>query len=67
VEGVETAGQLVVVKTGYGHASTVSQALDDAAWTESVGSIAGENTIFLAARSLRDAKKIEERIRGLLA
>jgi transcriptional regulator of arginine metabolism len=67
VEGVETAGQLVVVKTGYGHASTVSQALDDAAWTECVGSIAGENTIFVAARSPREAKKIEERIRSLLA
>jgi transcriptional regulator of arginine metabolism len=66
VEGVETAGNLVVVKTGHGHASTVSQALDDAGWPESVGSIAGENTIFVAARTVGDAKKIERKVRDLL-
>src|SRR4051812_48811989 len=56
-EGVETAGNMVVVKTGRGHASTVSQAIDDAGWSESVGTIAGENTIFVATRSPRDAEK----------
>ena len=66
-EGVETAGNVVVVKTGRGHASTVSQAIDDAGWPESVGTLAGENTIFIATRSTRDAEKVARWLRELLA
>jgi transcriptional regulator of arginine metabolism len=63
---VAVAKNIVVVKTGPGHASTVSQALDEAGWPEAIGTIAGENTIFIAARSEREAKKLERRIRELL-
>jgi transcriptional regulator of arginine metabolism len=63
---VAVAKNIVVVKTGPGHASTVSQALDEAAWPEAIGSIAGENTVFIAVRSEREGKKLEHRIRELL-
>ena len=63
---VDVAQNILVVKTGPGHASTVSQALDEAGWPEWVGSIAGENTIFALARSAKDAKKLEGRLRKLL-
>lgn len=63
---IDVAQNIVVLKTGPGHASTVSQALDDAGWPESIGSIAGENTVFVAARSPRDGKKIERRLREWL-
>jgi transcriptional regulator of arginine metabolism len=63
---IEVAQNIVVVKTGPGHASTVSQALDDAGWPEAIGTIAGENTIFIAARSEKDGRKLESRIRELL-
>jgi transcriptional regulator of arginine metabolism len=63
---VAVAKNIVVVKTGSGHASTVSQALDDASWPEAIGTIAGDNTVFIAVRSDRDAKKLEQRIRELL-
>jgi len=63
---IDVAQNIVVVKTGPGHASTVSQALDEAGWPEWVGSIAGENTVFVVARSSRDAKKLEQRLRRLL-
>ena len=66
VEGIDVALNIVVVRTGPGHASTVSQALDDAGWPESIGSIAGENTIFVAVRSPRDGKKLERRLREFL-
>src|SRR5437016_8070888 len=59
----DVAQNIVVVKTGSGHASTVSQALDEAGWPEWVGSIAGDNTIFAVTRSSKDAKKLEERLR----
>jgi transcriptional regulator of arginine metabolism len=64
--GIDVAQNIVVVKTGPGHASTVSQSLDEAGWPEWVGSIAGENTVFAVARSSKDAKKLEERLRKLL-
>ncbi len=63
---IDVAQNIVVVKTGPGHASTVSQALDEAGWPEWVGSIAGENTVFVVTRSAKDAKKLEGRLRKLL-
>ena len=63
---IDVAQNIVVVKTGPGHASTVSQALDEARWPEWVGSIAGENTVFAVARSAKDARKLEGRLRKLL-
>src|SRR5215471_5022166 len=63
---VAVAQNIVVVKTGPGHASTVSQALDETGWPEAIGTIAGENTVFIAVRSERDGKKLERRIRELL-
>ena len=66
VEGIDLTNNIVVVKTGSGHASTVSQAMDDAGWPESVGSIAGDDTIFVAVRSPREGKKLERRLRELL-
>jgi transcriptional regulator of arginine metabolism len=66
VTSIDIAENLVVIKTGSGNASTVSQALDDIGFAESIGSIAGDNTIFIAVRSSKDAKKLEKRLRGLL-
>lgn len=63
---VAVAQNIVVVKTGPGHASTVSQALDETGWPEAIGTIAGENTVFIAVRSEKDGRKLEHRIRELL-
>ena len=63
---VAVAQNIVVVKTGAGHASTVSQALDETGWPEAIGTIAGENTVFIAVRSEKDGRKLERRIRELL-
>jgi len=63
---VAVAQNIVVVKTGPGHASTVSQAIDETAWPEAIGTIAGENTVFIAVRSEKEGRKLERRIRELL-
>lgn len=63
---IDLAQNLVVLKTGPGNASTVSQAIDDEGWPEAIGSLAGENTVFIAARTPRDARKLEKRLRGIL-
>lgn len=63
---VTVALNIVVVKTGPGNASTVSQAIDDAGWPEAVGTIAGENTVFIATGSEKEGRRLERRIRELL-
>lgn len=63
---VALAQNLVVLKTGPGHASTVSRAVDDAGWEEIVGSLAGDDTVFLAARSANESRRVADRIRDFL-
>lgn len=51
----DIAGTIVVVKTEPGHAQALAAALDRAGLKRVVGSIAGDDTIFLATRSAKDA------------
>ena len=50
VSSVEPAGQLIVLKTPPGHANAVALALDEANLADVAGCIAGDDTIFVAAR-----------------
>jgi len=47
---LEPAGNLLVIKTRPGFASPLAEAIDLAAPAEVAGTIAGENTVFVAAR-----------------
>jgi transcriptional regulator of arginine metabolism len=47
---VEAAGQLVVVTTPSGYANALAQAMDEASHPSVAGTLAGDNTIFVAAR-----------------
>jgi transcriptional regulator of arginine metabolism len=58
----ETASNILVVKTVIGMAMGVAAALDSLKIEGIIGSIAGDDTIFLATSSLEDAKKLENRI-----
>lgn len=66
VLSAEPAGQIIVVKTMSGAAGTAAEALDSIALPEVIGSIAGDNTIFLAARDHKAAEIAVERIHGLI-
>ena len=59
---VEQAQNLLVVRTIPGHAQSVCEAIDRIDWPETVGTIAGENTIFIAARTTGEAGALSERI-----
>ena len=61
---VETggAGHTLVLKTITGHAQGVCEAIDRAGWTEVVGTIAGENTIFILCQSVEKRELLRERI-----
>ena len=58
----EQAANLVIVRTLSGHAQSVCEAIDRIGWEEVAGTIAGENTIFVAARSERDAAAVVKKI-----
>lgn len=61
---VETdgAGHTLVLKTITGHAQGVCEAIDRERWNEVVGTIAGENTIFILCQSEEKRELLKERI-----
>ena len=63
VMSAEAAGQMIVVKTLSGSASTAAEALDTLRMPGVIGSIAGDNTIFLVARDGEEAEQAAEEIR----
>ena len=62
---VETASNLVVVRTLSGSANVAAEALDNLGWPEILGTIAGDNTIFIVARNETTTAEITARIRRL--
>ena len=70
-EGVltaEAAGEaIVVVHTPPGEANRVGVALDRLAWPEIVGTIAGDDTIFLAVKDSLAQRQVVKKIRAIAA
>jgi transcriptional regulator of arginine metabolism len=64
---VRLAQNLIVVKTAVGSAQPVAAALDGEMFPEVVGTIAGDDAILIVTPNNRAARKLEQRIRGLLA
>jgi transcriptional regulator of arginine metabolism len=60
---IEPTGQLVVLKTPPGHANALALAFDEAALPEVAGCIAGDDTIFLAAREGTSGSELAEDLR----
>ena len=55
-----------MIKTVSGMASAVCAALDAMKWNEIVGSIAGDDTIMCAVRSVDDTILVMDKIRKLI-
>ena len=65
---VEAAGEaLLVLHTPPGEAQRVGSALDLLAWPEVVGTIGGDDTIFVATRNAAAQAQIVRHLRGLMA
>ncbi len=62
----DTADNILVIKTVSGMAMAAAAALDGLAWPEIVGSSAGDDTIFCAARSKSAAVGAMEKLKGLV-
>jgi transcriptional regulator of arginine metabolism len=66
VDGVESNGALVVVRTRAGAASTVARALDEAGFDDLLGTLAGDDTIFVAPAAALGGRALARRLRRLL-
>ena len=66
ITSVESAQNIVVVKTMPGLASAACAALDDMGITYMVGSLAGDDTAFLGMRDTESAKDFCQEIREML-
>ena len=62
---VDFSGNMIVVKTLSGSANVAAEALDNLGWEEILGTIAGDNTIFIVAKNETDTIEITNRIRKL--
>ena len=64
VRSVEPAGNLVVIKTPPGSAHLVGVVLDQSELPEIVGTICGDDTIFIACPAAKDAGTLSSKLRA---
>jgi transcriptional regulator of arginine metabolism len=66
VSAVLTAGtNLTVLRTTVGAAQSVAVAIDTARWSEVIGTISGDDTIFIATAGAREQQKLGERLHAI--
>ena len=63
---VDMAQNILVIKTASGTAMAVATALDSLYWDEIVGTIAGDDTVMCAIRTVEDTKKLVKRLENIL-
>ncbi len=66
VTGVDLANNIVVLKTYSGMANAAAAAIDGMGWKEIVGSIAGDDNIFVLMRDSAGAEEFVSKFRKLL-
>lgn len=63
---MDMAQNILVIKTVSGMAMAVCAAIDAMDWEEVVGSIAGDDTIMCAIRSVEDTKQVMDKISRMI-
>lgn len=63
---MDMAQNILVIKTASGMAMAVAAALDAMNYDEIVGSIAGDDTIMCAVRTVEDTERLMERLRRIV-
>jgi len=66
VRAVLTAGtNLTVLRTTIGAAQSVAVAIDTARWSEVIGTLSGDDTIFIATAGAREQQKLGDRLHAI--
>ena len=66
VVSMASANNLIVIRTLPGSAHVAGEAVDSLRWSEVLGTIAGDNTILVIARSNEDVDAVLRRFRGIV-
>ena len=66
VLSVTSSGNLVIIKTITGSASAAAEAVDSLKWPDVLGTIAGDNTIFIAIREGKPVSDMIKRFQKML-
>jgi transcriptional regulator of arginine metabolism len=65
--GMDGVGPLLVLRTAIGSAGAVARAIDEAAWDEVLGTLAGEDTLLVITRGDAARQRVMGRLRKLLS
>lgn len=66
VLSVTAAGNIIVIKTIAGSASPAAEAVDSLKWPDILGTIAGENTVFIVVREGKPIAEIIKKFQKML-
>ena len=56
----------IVIKTLAGSANAAAEAIDSLRWPEIIGTLAGDNTIFLLVRSIDEVEAVLQRLNSMM-
>ena len=60
------SGNMIVIKTLSGSANVAAEAVDNLHWPEILGTLAGDNTIFLVIRNQEDVEIVLKRMQEMM-
>ncbi len=63
---MDMAQNILVIKTASGTAMALATALDSLHWDEIVGTIAGDDTVMCAIRTVEDTKRLMKKLEDIL-
>lgn len=66
VLSVASSANMIVIKTLSGSAAVAAEALDSFRWPEVLGTIAGDNTIFMVVRNGDEVQTVVDRIQDMM-
>ena len=66
VVSMDSANNLIIIRTLPGSAHVAGEAVDCLKWPEVLGTIAGDNTILVIVRSNEDVEAVMRRFRGII-
>lgn len=63
---INSSGNIVVLRTLPGTAQAVAYVLDNIRWPEIIGTVAGDDTIFIVVKPEKDVPKVVERFESMM-
>ena len=66
VISITSAANLIIIKTISGTGSAAGEAIDSLRWSEVAGTLAGDNTVFVAIKDIKSVPELVKRFNAML-